>query len=180
MFCPRCSQEQISEEIKYCSRCGFLLADVAEALKNDGLVKRNVVQSAKDLRKATISGISMMALSAIFVLLTFIFWTPEPNFFVQFNLLIGMLVFIFGMVFIGYSFLIKPKGIEKEETKDSSFNTSKKSFDTAKPTNNLLNEPDLTNIANYSPPKTNLMTNELVGIPSVTDGTTKLLEKDDK
>jgi hypothetical protein len=31
MFCPHCGQEQISEEIRFCPRCGFLLADVAAA-----------------------------------------------------------------------------------------------------------------------------------------------------
>ncbi|MDQ6786101.1 MAG: zinc ribbon domain-containing protein [Acidobacteriota bacterium] len=36
MFCPRCSQEQISEETKFCSRCGFSLELVSEFLRNDG------------------------------------------------------------------------------------------------------------------------------------------------
>ena len=36
MFCPRCSQEQISEEIKFCSRCGLPLGRVSEILINDG------------------------------------------------------------------------------------------------------------------------------------------------
>ena len=36
MFCPRCSQEQISEETKFCSRCGLPLGRVSEILINDG------------------------------------------------------------------------------------------------------------------------------------------------
>ena len=36
MFCPNCSQQQISEEIKFCSRCGFLLTGLRELLKNHG------------------------------------------------------------------------------------------------------------------------------------------------
>jgi predicted amidophosphoribosyltransferase len=32
MFCPRCSQEQVSEETKFCSRCGFPLGLVSEIL----------------------------------------------------------------------------------------------------------------------------------------------------
>lgn len=38
MFCPRCSQEQISEEIKFCSHCGFSLSLVAEVLTNGGFL----------------------------------------------------------------------------------------------------------------------------------------------
>jgi len=38
MFCPRCSQEQVSEETKFCSRCGLPLGFVAEILGNDGFL----------------------------------------------------------------------------------------------------------------------------------------------
>ena len=36
MFCPRCSQEQVSEETSYCSRCGLPLGLVAQVVANDG------------------------------------------------------------------------------------------------------------------------------------------------
>jgi hypothetical protein len=36
MYCPRCSQERISEETSFCSRCGFLLTRVADLLLTDG------------------------------------------------------------------------------------------------------------------------------------------------
>ncbi len=38
MHCPKCGQQQISEEIRYCSRCGFLLTGVAEVVANDGVL----------------------------------------------------------------------------------------------------------------------------------------------
>ena len=38
MFCPRCSQEQVSEEIKFCSRCGFPLGLVSELLAHGGFL----------------------------------------------------------------------------------------------------------------------------------------------
>ena len=40
MHCPRCGQQQISEEIKYCSRCGLPLAIVAEVLAHGGFLPR--------------------------------------------------------------------------------------------------------------------------------------------
>jgi hypothetical protein len=36
MYCPKCSQQQTSEEQRFCSRCGFALSGVALLLKNDG------------------------------------------------------------------------------------------------------------------------------------------------
>lgn len=36
MFCPKCSQQQASEELRFCSRCGFPLTGVAVLLENDG------------------------------------------------------------------------------------------------------------------------------------------------
>lgn len=38
MYCPKCSQEQASEEMRFCSRCGFPLAGVAVLLGSDGVM----------------------------------------------------------------------------------------------------------------------------------------------
>jgi hypothetical protein len=38
MFCPQCSQQQISPEVRFCSRCGFPLDGVAALLANGGLL----------------------------------------------------------------------------------------------------------------------------------------------
>lgn len=38
MHCPQCGQQQVSEETRFCSRCGFLLTGVAEVVANQGLV----------------------------------------------------------------------------------------------------------------------------------------------
>ena len=40
MFCPKCNQQQASEELRFCSRCGFPLAGVAMLLANDGSLPR--------------------------------------------------------------------------------------------------------------------------------------------
>jgi len=38
MYCPRCSQHQVSEETKFCSRCGFPLGLVSEILAHGGFL----------------------------------------------------------------------------------------------------------------------------------------------
>ena len=53
MHCPKCGQQQISDEIRYCSRCGFLLTGIAEVVANDGLLpgSSNAVSKAISPRK---------------------------------------------------------------------------------------------------------------------------------
>src|SRR5688500_766621 len=38
MHCPRCGQQQVSDQTKFCSRCGFQLGLVAELLENGGFL----------------------------------------------------------------------------------------------------------------------------------------------
>lgn len=36
MYCPRCSQQQVSDEVSFCTRCGFQLGVVKELLVTGG------------------------------------------------------------------------------------------------------------------------------------------------
>jgi hypothetical protein len=36
MHCPQCGQQQVSGEVKFCSRCGFSLGGVSEVLRHGG------------------------------------------------------------------------------------------------------------------------------------------------
>jgi hypothetical protein len=38
MYCPRCGQQQVSGEVRFCSRCGFHLGGVEELLATGGLL----------------------------------------------------------------------------------------------------------------------------------------------
>jgi hypothetical protein len=38
MYCPQCGQERISHETSFCSRCGFLLTGTADLLHTGGLI----------------------------------------------------------------------------------------------------------------------------------------------
>jgi hypothetical protein len=37
MFCPKCGQSQVSDALRFCSRCGFALVGVAELLTSGGV-----------------------------------------------------------------------------------------------------------------------------------------------
>ncbi|HZI85869.1 MAG TPA: zinc ribbon domain-containing protein [Pyrinomonadaceae bacterium] len=38
MYCPKCSQEQLSEEVRFCSRCGFSIGVVRELIASGNAV----------------------------------------------------------------------------------------------------------------------------------------------
>lgn len=38
MYCPQCGQQQISGEVRFCSRCGFALNVVMELIKHNGVL----------------------------------------------------------------------------------------------------------------------------------------------
>jgi len=38
MHCPRCGQQQVSEDIKFCSRCGFPLGLISEIISHGGFL----------------------------------------------------------------------------------------------------------------------------------------------
>ena len=76
MHCPRCGQQQISDQTKFCSRCGFQLGLVSELLENGGflpqLAELNKTKSTFFSRK---NGV-------LFSVLWFIFWVMMmPAFF---------------------------------------------------------------------------------------------------
>ncbi len=38
MYCPQCGQQQVSDSLRFCSRCGFLLEGVLQLLANGGVL----------------------------------------------------------------------------------------------------------------------------------------------
>ena len=46
MFCPQCGQQQVSDAVRFCSRCGFLLEGVSVVLTSGGQLPMRYVQSA--------------------------------------------------------------------------------------------------------------------------------------
>ena len=47
MYCPQCSQQQVSDEMRFCSRCGFALTGVKELVAVGGAIIPPEVQPQK-------------------------------------------------------------------------------------------------------------------------------------
>src|SRR5215204_3732334 len=69
MHCPKCGQQQISEETRFCSRCGLLLTGIAEVIARNGIVeppKTSIVGNADSPKRRGIKQ------GAFLFLLTFV------------------------------------------------------------------------------------------------------------
>ncbi|HEY0379426.1 MAG TPA: hypothetical protein VGC87_21090 [Pyrinomonadaceae bacterium] len=82
MYCPRCSQQQASEEVRFCSRCGFQLGVVKELLAQTEAPAPAAVeplQPARGLRKRDVTvGALLMFVVALVVVLFPDDTTPPP------------------------------------------------------------------------------------------------------
>jgi hypothetical protein len=76
MYCPRCGQQQISAETKFCSRCGFQMGLVSELIANNGFLPQlQALYNQKPRFFTRKNGV-------IFTTLWFIFWVMMvPAFF---------------------------------------------------------------------------------------------------
>ena len=183
MFCPRCGRRQAQEDLRFCNGCGFLLADVSEALSNEGRVERSVVPAARELKKGVSKALVLMTLAAAFFLLSLILGTPEPSYFVQFNMAVGILCYVVGLVWVIQTFRKKSKEDSNhtdEEGRYKSHDAPQTLEGNRRTSAPRLNEPDLSGLVGADALSgAALKTNELVERqPSVTEGTTRRLEKD--
>ncbi|MGD9561017.1 MAG: hypothetical protein AB7F88_02210 [Pyrinomonadaceae bacterium] len=105
MHCPRCGQQQVSSETKFCSKCGFQLDLVAEVLEHGGTLP----QLASAGQKRTIfnkkNGVGFGLLWLVMFLFFAVIWEildadPMPEicvatgFFGSFAILVGSLIML--------------------------------------------------------------------------------------
>jgi hypothetical protein len=170
MFCPRCSQEQVSAEIRFCSRCGLPLADIAEAVEGGGFVDRNAGDAACSLRRSVFAALLVMAASFIFLIVSLITGTPEPSFVVQWNLFVSLAFFFGGLIWAGYA--LRPGRRKSRSRGRQGVDQPRASLAIEGYTSPTRTLPDT-----YSAPAVVETTRELDKIPSVVEHTTRTLGK---
>lgn len=73
MHCPNCGQSQTSEDVRYCSRCGLSLWELARWLNDAANAPWNAIQPNSELsprRKGIRRGAKLMFLSGVLLPLT--------------------------------------------------------------------------------------------------------------
>ena len=109
MYCPKCNQSQASDDMRYCSRCGFPLSTVAILLQNDGMlpqVSREGRLRLSRARTATESAILTVFFCAIGLLATNWFDAGGPfEIIARIGSLIFFLLGLVGLIRFVYAFL---------------------------------------------------------------------------
>jgi len=179
MHCPRCGQQQVSDQTKFCSRCGFQLGLVSEMLENGGYLPQLAeLQKGKGTKFTRKNGI-------IFSILWLIFWMMMvPAFFAALgaNRIPGAFAafgfFSFVMLMVTSLTLLKraPKSYELGPQQ------MEPSMLYGNPTMGALPPQQSQPASSYMPPEGSWKvpdTGDLVRPGSVTESTTKLLKKDE-
>ena len=166
MFCPRCSQQQTSDDVRFCPGCGFQLNFVAELLSSNGaLVTRKARTPGKVSllrRKGVRLGAKLIFLSVFLLPLAIVlsvrFDSPIP-------FVAPFIIFLMGLAQVLYTLLFG--GHDRSELTDSQHAglSAERRFN--------LPAAQTTPIPIGNSKRVN--TAEMVRPPSVTEHTTQLL-----
>ena len=103
MYCPRCAQQHLPDEARFCSRCGFQLVAVSQLLKTEGIAyfhhtkERLPLIKRPELRK----GAKLIFLSFLSAVPSFILAAIIEN---PLPLAVPFITFLVGLVQIFYYF----------------------------------------------------------------------------
>lgn len=181
MHCPKCGQQQVSEETRFCSRCGFLLTGVAQVVNQDGLLPASgstFFASGSPRRRGVMQGVFVFLLSFLIVplaaIITIAFnWEP-------FLPAISAILFtVGGLLRVVYALMFE-SGTATGKALEAGLLASPHQLDQGNRSANQLPPAQSIPATAYAPPGTGRWrdTNELDTPGSVTDNTTKLLHQE--
>src|SRR6185369_5444297 len=168
MYCPNCGQQQVSEEMRFCSRCGLALSGLADWMAGGMLVRPapetrvlSPSRRRKMIRRAAKLMFFSVALFPVFVLMSIAVDEPGP-------IAVPAILFFASLMWMVYSrlFIDDTAPMLNPAAQQSTFGPM--------PTRMSLTPP--TNISDFG--RQQVRTNELAQAPSVTEHTTKLLDQD--
>ena len=179
MFCPQCGQQQVSDAVRFCSRCGFLLEGVSVVLTSGGQLPMRYVQSAsrelsprsKGVRQGALMMLSTFLIVPIVAILT-VSINAAPHIFVP---IVAITFFVGGLLRMLYALMMEDANPPIDSPELAGY---------APPAPQQLESrrPIMSAQASFTPapawkPRPN--TAEKFTPPSVTENTTRLLKKED-
>lgn len=165
MYCPNCGQQQISDEMRFCSRCGLALTGLAEWLASGALPATRAGEAPTTAisprRKAIRRAAKLMFISGvlfpIFLVLCLAIDEPAPMVFPIFLFFISLVIMLYARLFSDNTPRVTPAFPPNA-------------------TRGPLPPPISIPITNAG--RQQVRTNELAQPPSVTDHTTRLLDNE--
>lgn len=171
MYCPKCGQQQVSDEMRFCSRCGIALTGLAEWLAGGPLpVKRAEevqVAAPSPRRKGIRRAAKLMFFSGVLfpIFLAFSIGADEGA-----PMVVPFLLFFISLVMMLYARLFSdnkaPVNIQSAQTTTLGSTSARVSL------------PPATSAPIPAVGRQQVRTNELAQPPSVTENTTRLLDNE--
>jgi len=169
MYCPNCGQQQISDEMRFCSRCGLALSGLAEWLAGRLPAKRvdEAVSAASPQRKGILRAKKLMFFSGVLFPALLVFSLVIKN---GTPMIIPLALFFVALVLMLYARLFSDKTAPLD---NQAAQTSALGSISAR---GALPPAANSSIPNVGRPQ--VRTNELAQPPSVTEHTTRLLDNE--
>ena len=179
VYCPRCGQEQISAEVRFCSRCGFLMTGLAEVILNGGMPQELTTgpKPPTPRRRGLKQGGAWFLLGILIVPLMGILYSLF-RFPPQLVGLTAIIFFIGGLLRMIFAAIFESGNPTDKTLEESVYQTAQKLLN-KQPQANALPPQQSIPVDNYTPPRqVNWRDTNDLEPSSVTDSTTKLLQKD--
>jgi hypothetical protein len=177
MFCPQCGQQQVSDAARFCSRCGFQLGGVSNLLATGGAAPEMLTEAVpappSPRRKGAQLGGKIM-LSGLFLapalgLLSELVGTPDEL------AIVGVIIMMAGFFRLLYALLFEDGPYRSQLQRQPTYVPQQTQFAPPRDVSALPPAQGMP-ARSYVPPRAD--TADLGYRPSVTEGTTRLLDKE--
>ena len=178
MYCPQCGQQQVSDGVRFCSRCGFLLEGVNVVMNSGGQIPQRYMPRpadapmsarSKGVRQGAILMLSTLLIVPLMAIITVNLFEPIAPLFIP---LAAVLCFVGGLLRILYALIMEDAN--PQYPKDVSSNYGPAQLD-APARHAALPPVSSQPTSNWRRPQTA----EIYQPPSITENTTRLLDKED-
>lgn len=184
MFCPRCSHERIDHNVSFCSRCGFLLTGIDAVIANEGVIPSQNLQMTGSVKESprmrgVKQGVMILLVGMLLVVPLIGIISAALDISPAIFAIAAFLSFWGGILRMLFAWMFQ-EGAPKNLNDRANFYQPQNTFN---PANQFQALPPQQSqpINNYSPPVGSWReTNEFVSPPSVTEETTKFLNKDEQ
>src|SRR4051812_19846210 len=178
MHCPQCGQQQVSEVTRFCSRCGFPMDGVAQLLASGGIMQAYQSGEAAERSpkwKGVRQGVILLMIGVLLVPLMGVFSAFTRG---MISDAFQMLAAIFALIcFVGGPVRMLFAALFEQGAGLSPANQyAPRAMPAPPPRPNALPPANVNATGGWRRPNTA----ELVGRPSVTENTTRLLDKNDR
>lgn len=178
MYCPQCGQLQLSDNVRFCSRCGFLLEGVTSVLASGGRVPGGYIQPPrtkalsprnKGVRQGAMLMLSTALIVPVLAILTVNFF-GNPEVIVP---LAALVCFVGGLLRILYALIMEDANPSLDVSQASGY------VQGYTPQLDTSVRPSLPPASASPVGWRRPNTAEIYQPPSITENTTRLLDKED-